>query len=231
MNSIKRITSDVIGLLFPELCAGCSLTLYYGERTICEHCLYDLPYTDFHINKNNPVAQQFWGRVPVEAAMAMLYFRKGTKVQSLIHHLKYKGQSEVGFKLGGLLGARLMLSEQYKAIDYIIPVPLHLKKERIRGYNQSIFIAEGIAQVLQIPVKTAYLFRNKLTESQTQKSRYIRYQNMESVFSVRQPEQINQKHILLVDDVLSTGATLEACGNSLLHSGIKKLSIATLAFS
>lgn len=231
MLQISRLATDLISLLFPELCQACGTHLYYGEKEICTKCLYDLPYTDYHLFTENRVAKQLWGRLPCNAAMAMLYFKKGTKVQNLIHSLKYKDQVEVGVRLGNLLGERLKLSEQYRGIDLIIPVPLHQKKERLRGYNQSKYIADGIAQVLQAEVNTTQLLRKKSTESQTKKSRYTRYENMESVFHVNNALLLKDKHILLVDDVITTGATLEACGLSLLNCEIKKLSIAALAFA
>jgi len=231
MQRLQQLANDVIGLLFPNLCNGCGLSLYPGEKAICTHCLYDLPYTDFHLNLHNQVAQQLWGRLPFEAAMAMLYFKKGTKIQNLIHNLKYNGKTEVGYKLGNLLGHKLAHSEYYKEIDYIIPVPLHPKKERTRGYNQSDYIADGIAEALNVPVNKTLLVRKKITETQTRKSRFNRYENMLAVFELLDPEMIHHKHILLVDDVITTGATLEACGNSLLKGGIKKLSIAGIAFA
>lgn len=231
MIRFKHVYTDLLSLLFPVLCNGCGLTLYRGEKTICAHCLADLPYTDFHLYPDNLVAKQFWGRLPCNDAMALLYFKKGSKTQNLIHHLKYKGRSEVGYTLGNLLGEKLRISQQYKAIDYIVPVPLHLKKERIRGYNQSKYIADGIANQIASPVNDHCLLRKKVTKSQTKKSRYTRYENMQTVFQVDDPETLINKHILLVDDVITTGATLEACGRSLLNSGIKKLSIATLAFT
>jgi len=231
MLQISRLATDLISLLFPELCQACGTHLYYGEKEICTKCLYDLPYTDYHLFTENRVAKQLWGRLPCNAAMAMLYFKKGTKVQNLIHSLKYKDQVEVGIRLGNLLGERLKLSEQYMGIDLIIPVPLHQKKERLRGYNQSKYIADGIAQVLQAEVNTTQLLRKRSTESQTKKSRYTRYENMESVFHVNNASLLKDKHILLVDDVITTGATLEACGLSLLNCEIKKLSIAALAFA
>ncbi|RYG20502.1 MAG: ComF family protein [Chitinophagaceae bacterium] len=231
MQHLQRLAYDVVGLLFPNLCSGCGIGLHTGENTICTHCLYDLPYTDFHLNTSNRVAKQLWSRLPFEAAMAMLYFKKGTKIQNLIHNLKYNGKTDVGFILGNLLGTRLLLSDHYKAIDYIVPVPLHPKKERIRGYNQSLSIAEGIASALTVPVHTKLLIRKKLTETQTRKSRFIRYENMLAVFEVTEPEQLQHKHVLLVDDVFTTGATIEACGNVLYAGGINKLSIACLAFT
>lgn len=231
MQQLQRLAYDIIELLFPNLCNGCGLGLYTGEKAICSHCLYDLPYTDFHLFADNRVAKQLWLRLPFEAAMAMLYFKKGTKIQNLIHNLKYNGKTEVGHKLGYLLGQQLLLSQQYKAIDYIIPVPLHVKKERERGYNQSVCIAEGLSEVIQAPVKKNLLIRKKITETQTRKSRFIRYENMVDVFELFGIDQLKNKHILLIDDVITTGATIEACGNALLKSGIRKLSIASVAFA
>jgi ComF family protein len=231
MFALKRYTEDLINLLFPALCNGCGKLLYHGEQDICSHCLFDLPVTDFHLYNDNPVAKQFWGRLPLYAATAMLYFQKGTKVQNLIHSLKYRNQTEVGVKLGQLLGAKLKTNKAYQDIDLIIPVPLHQKKLKLRGYNQSEYIAKGLAQELDLPMDIKNLFRNKATESQTRKARYHRYENMQEVFGVKDIIELAGKHILLVDDVITTGATLEACGNVLLAQGIGKLSIAALAFA
>lgn len=231
MFSLKRYTEDLINLLFPELCNGCGKLLYRGEKVICTPCAYDLPYTDFHLYADNLVAKQLWGRLPVNMAMAMLYFKKGTKVQNLMHNLKYKGQTEVGALLGSLLASKLMESSYYQQIDLIIPVPLHQKKLRLRGYNQSEYIATGLGEQLGIATCFKSLYRKKPTESQTRKARYTRYENMLDVFGINQPQQIVGKHILLVDDVITTGATLEACGNILLNNGAKKLSIAAIAFT
>ena len=231
MVAVQRLAGDLISLLFPELCNACGASLYQGEREICITCLFDLPYTDFHIYRDNPVAKQFWGRISCEMVMAMLYFKKGTKVQNLIHSLKYKGKKEVGIRLGQLLADRLKEGNKITDVDLIIPVPLHPQKEKIRGYNQSEQIAIGVAQLLDLPTSTSNLLRNKPTDSQTKKSRYTRYENMQTVFSVYKPEQLKNLHILLVDDVITTGATLEACGNALLNIGIKKLSIASIAFA
>lgn len=231
MQHFQRLAIDVVGLLFPNRCNGCGLNLYGGEKAICSHCLYDLHYTDFHLNPANKVAKQLWSRLPFEAAMAMLYFKKGTRIQNLIHNLKYNGKTEVGHILGNLLGEKLKLSAQYKSIDYIVPVPLHPKKERARGYNQSLCIAEGIAEAIDVPIFKNQLLRKKITETQTRKSRFIRYENMLSVFEVFDAEQLKHQHVLLVDDVITTGATLEACGNALIKGGIEKLSIACVAFA
>jgi ComF family protein len=207
-QTVSRLASDMLNLLFPELCNACGNYLYHGEKEICTKCLFDLPYTDFHLFHQNRVAQQFWGRLPITAAMALLYFKKGTKVQQLLHQLKYNDRTEVGVKLGNLLGEKLKQSAYYNNVDLIIPVPLHPKKQKQRGYNQSQFIAEGLASVLEIPTSADNLVRDKMTESQTKKARYTRYENMQEVFSVSKPNDLNGKNVLLIDDVITTGATL-----------------------
>jgi len=230
-SRFRRWGSDLIGLLFPNLCNACGITLFQSEHLICTKCLYDLPFTDYHIHEENRVAKQLWGRTPFHAAMALLYFRKGTKVQNLIHNLKYNTKTDVGVLLGNLLGERLKDSPLYQNIDLIIPVPLHHKKLRSRGYNQSAFIAAGTSEQLDVNFDEAILTRNRATETQTKKSRYNRYENMRGVFEVSKPEIIKGKHILLIDDVITTGATLEACASVLLDNGATKISIAALAFA
>lgn len=228
---LKNWFSDLFGLLFPTLCNACGTPLFQGEKLICTKCLYDLPYTDYHLHEENRVARQLWGRVPIYHAMAMLYYRKGGKVQRLIHALKYDGKTEIGEFLGEMLGKRLQMNAKYQDVCMVIPVPLHPKKLRIRGYNQSYFIAKGIAKSLEIAVNEETLIRLIATESQTKKSRYNRYENMQAVFKVVNQQALAQKHVLLVDDVLTTGATLEACVEALLEVGINRVSIATLAFA
>lgn len=231
MAMLKRWSSDLISLLFPNLCNACGTPLIDKEDLICIKCLYDLPYTDYHQHAENRVAKQLWGRLPFNAAMAMLYFRKGGKVQNLVHNLKYNGKTDVGVLLGRMLGQRLKNSSLYQGINIIIPVPLHHKKYKQRGYNQSKFIAEGIAKAMDIDFNEANLVRYTFTESQTKKSRYNRYENMQEVFKINSPEALAGKHILLVDDVITTGATLEACANELLNIGAAKVSIAAIAFA
>lgn len=231
MLQVKQWCNDLIGLLFPNLCNACGVALYHSEHLICTKCRYDLPFTDYHQHAENRVAKQLWGRVPLNAAMAMLYFRKAAKVQNLIHNLKYSGRTDVGVLLGNILGERLKTSAIYQNVDLIIPVPLHHKKYKQRGYNQCTFIAEGIADEMDIEFNEEILVRNTATESQTKKNRYNRYENMQHVFNINNPPYIIGKHILLVDDVITTGATLEACANELLKNGASKVSIAALAFA
>jgi ComF family protein len=231
MLSLKQWSLDLIGLLFPNLCNACGVTLFEQENLICTKCLYDLPFTDYHLHAEIRVAKQLWGRLPLHGAMAMLYFRKATKVQNLVHHLKYKGKTELGVVLGELLGNRLKTGTNYSDIDLIIPVPLHQQKFRKRGYNQSSYIAEGVSSAMAIPSCEDTLIRCVATDSQTKKSRYTRYENMKSVFKVSNASNIINKHVLLIDDVITTGATLEACANELLEQGAAKVSIAALAFA
>lgn len=163
--------------------------------------------------------------------MSLLYFKKGARVQNIIHSLKYKGRKDLGIKLGIMIAERLLMSAGYAGIDLIIPVPLHRTRESLRGYNQSLCIAKGISKTLNVPVNSISLLRKKATASQTKKGRYKRFENMQCVFSVAHSEALKGKHILLVDDVITTGATLEACGIALFEAGIEKLSVATVAFA
>lgn len=231
MLNFKRIAGDFLSVLFPDCCNACGESLYHGEDLICLNCLFDLPFTDFHLYPDNPVAKIFWGRIHCDAAMAMLYYRKGTRVQRLIHRIKYKGRTDLGIKLGTMLGERLSQSAHYQTAALIIPVPIHPEKEKVRGYNQCEYIAKGISASLSIPVNTTALIRRKQTSSQTRKSRFQRFENMVSVFTLADQEALKDKHVLLVDDVITTGATIEACSQLLLNSGISKLSIVSLAFT
>lgn len=221
---------DLFRLLFPELCRACGRVLYWAEVEICTLCLYQLPYTDHHLYADNKTARKLWGRIPFHAAMSLLHFKKAGAVQQLVHQLKYRNQQNLGVKLGRMLGERLSTAVLYQEIDCIIPVPLHRKKEKSRGYNQSLCIAEGIARELNIPILKDALIRTKASSSQTQKGRYKRYENMKDVFEVRQGERLIGLHVLLVDDVITTGATIESCAIALQQHKPGKLSIAALAF-
>lgn len=231
MNLRQNYFADFVSLIFPELCQACAKSLYRNEEIICADCLYHLPYTDFHLTADNAVAQQFWGRVPLEAAAALLYFTKGSRVQNLMHQLKYKNKPEVGVYLGKLAGKRLLENPVFASADLIIPVPLHRQKQLKRGYNQSLSFAEGLAEKTMIPIENNNLIRITGTESQTKKSRTSRYENMKDVFSIKNPQQLTGKHILLVDDIITTGATLEACCNVLLEVPGVKISIAAIAYT
>ncbi|MBC8051508.1 MAG: ComF family protein [Sphingobacteriaceae bacterium] len=230
MNTVFRYAEDFFSLFFPRLCAGCGKNLFKNEEVICTDCVYHLPYTDFHHDHDNAAARQLWGRIPFNHAYAFVYFYKGSRVQNLMHQLKYNNKPEVAFKLGEMYGLKLKGTRPIENLAAIIPVPLHPAKQKKRGYNQSEFFAKGLAQSLDIPVNTD-LYRNIFTDTQTRKSRFVRYENMKNVFVVKNSTGLENKHVLLVDDVITTGATLEACANELLKINGLKISIATIAFT
>ncbi len=202
-----------------------------NEHVICTDCLYHLPQTNFHLQPDNIVARQFWGKIKLESAYALYFFAKGGRIQNLMHHFKYKGMQKIGNLLGNIAGVQLAKSAVFNTVDVIIPVPLHKSRLKERGYNQSTCFAEGLAQKLNAVVQTDNLVRLKATETQTHKSRFLRFENMQDVFTINNPESLINKHVLLVDDVVTTGATLEACGIELLKIEGLKLSIATIAYA
>lgn len=231
MNLKHTYFADFTALIFPELCQACAKSLYRNEELICADCLYHLPYTEFHLNADNSVAQHFWGRVSLEAASALLYFNKGGRVQNLMHQFKYKHRPEIGVYLGKMAGKRLLENPVFASADLIVPVPLHPRKELKRGYNQSFKFAEGLAEKLSVPIEDNNLIRKTDTESQTKKSRISRYEDIKDVFSIKNPKSFSGKHILLADDIITTGATLEACCEVLLEVPDVKISIAAIAMA
>lgn len=223
--------NDFISLIFPQVCVSCGNSLYKNEHTICTYCIYHLPKTNFHLDNDNPIAKIFWGRINIHSAGSYYGFNKGGKVQHLIHQLKYKGRKEVGVSVGKLYGFELKKCENFSTIDTIIPVPLHPKKIKKRGYNQSESFAEGLASSMEVNANFNILFRAHESETQTKKSRFNRWQNVESIFQLKDHSNFEGKHILLVDDVVTTGATLEACAQVLQQIPGIKISIATIAYA
>jgi ComF family protein len=222
---------DFIGLFFPELCAACGKSLVKNEEVICSSCIYYLHYTNHHQDPENQVARQLWGRFSFVHAGAFLYFQKGNKVQHLMHQLKYNHRPEAGLQMGRLYGAELKRSAGWMLPDVVIPVPLHPAKQRKRGYNQSEHIAKGLAETLDIPLVNDNLYRVQNTETQTRKTRFDRYENLKDAFKVRDAALLEDKHVLLVDDVITTGATLEACALQLLELKGVRVSVGALAFA
>ncbi|MDB4921709.1 ComF family protein [Mucilaginibacter sp.] len=231
MNLQRSYLADFVSLLFPELCVACRESLVANEHLLCTDCRYNLPYTNFHLLPDNIVARQFWAKIKLEAAVALFYFTKGGKIQNLMHQFKYNGMHQIGNLLGNMAGEQLNKNEIFNTVDFIIPVPLHKKRLKERGYNQSACFAEGLAAKLNAVVEDNNLVRAKSTETQTHKSRFARFENMQEVFAVSNPEKLINKHVLLVDDVITTGSTLEACGEQLLKVPGLKLSIATIAYA
>ncbi len=231
MHLLKNITDSLLHMVFPHVCNGCGSDLVSEHNKLCLMCHESLPPTSFHLHNNNPVEKLFWGRVPVNAATAQYYFSKGSLVQDLMHRFKYKGDKELGLFLGRLMGYQLRETNRFNNIDILVPLPLFPAKEKRRGYNQATLLCEGIAEVWNKPVLKGALTRITYTESQTKKNRIERWQNMEGRFQLIDDAAIKGKHILLVDDVVTTGATLEACGNEILKAESVTLSIATLCVS
>lgn len=223
------VLNSFFHLLFPKLCVACSDDLIKGELFVCLKCLNEIPKTNYHLIKSNPVEKRFWGKVPIESATAYFFFQKGSKFQHLLHELKYKGNKEIGVVLGKYAAIEILQSPYLSNIDILIPVPLHYKRELKRGYNQSEWICKGMAEVLQIPLSTQNLVRSLENETQTKKSVFERFENTKGIFEVKNPREFEGKHILLVDDVLTTGSTIESCMQSLHKNNQVKISVFTLA--
>jgi ComF family protein len=221
--------NDLLHLFFPRICSSCGEVLLRKETVICLTCKYTLPRTNFHLYQGNPVEQLFWGRAPIKAAAAFLYFRKEGNVQNMLYALKYQNAPEVGEEIGKLYGQELSKSNFYNDSELILPVPLHPGKQKIRGYNQSESFGRGLERLLPAEQVTDVLIKREATGSQTRKSRFARWENVETVFEIKDPKRILNKNILLVDDVITTGATLESCTQHLLKAGANSVSIACIA--
>jgi ComF family protein len=196
---------------------------------LCFSCHYHLPKTNFHLQEDNAVARQFWGKINFSSAASLYYFSKGSKVQHLVHQLKYKGYKEIGSHIGNIYGPELKKSPLFSSVSAVIPVPLHPKKEAIRGYNQAEWFAMGLAESMKITLDITTLLRVHSSETQTRKTRFKRWENVKEIFLLNNPEQLAGKHILLVDDVITTGSTLEAAGHELMKIPDVKISVASIA--
>lgn len=228
MIRFKEIKESLLQLVFPHVCDGCGSDLLSIESRLCIRCLSSLPETNFEIHAGNPVEKIFWGRLQVVNASSYLYFTKESLVQHLMHQLKYKGNKDLGLQLGRLMGIALKSADRFSEISALIPLPLFPSKERKRGYNQATVLCEGMAEILSVPVLKDVITRPQHTETQTKKGRIERWRNIEGKFQLINPSAIQNKHVLLIDDVVTTGATLEACADELLKADNVKLSIATL---
>jgi len=225
MNYFYDLWDDFISLLFPRLCYACGNHLLRNENLICTGCYVAIPRTNYHLQAENPVAQLFWGRCLIEKAAAFSFYARGSRIRNLIHKLKYSGIKEIGYELGRIYAVSLKSSGFTSDVDMIIPVPLHPCKKRIRGFNQSEYISAGVSDVTGLPVDTHSLTRIVLSATQTNRSRYERWTNVEGIFRVADAGAIRGKHILLVDDVITTGSTIESCVNELLKVEDVKVSV------
>jgi ComF family protein len=231
MLRLKEIKESLLHVVFPHVCDGCGSDLLNIESRLCIRCLASLPETNFEIHPNNPVEKDFWGRLPIISGSAHLYFTKESLVQHLMHQLKYRGNKDLGIQLGRIMGNVLKSSNRFNEIDALIPLPLFPSKEKKRGYNQAKVLCDGIVEILNLPVLSNVIIRPQYTETQTKKGRIERWKNIEGKFKLIDLATIQNKHLLLIDDVVTTGATLEACGNELLSANNVKLSVATLCIA
>jgi len=231
MQTIQSSFNDLLHLFFPHICAGCGTDVLDQQQMLCLHCLNNLPSTKFFDQPNNPVEQVFYGRIPVENAAAGYFFTKESLLQNLVIQLKYRGNKEIGFYLGRLIGNFLINSSRFSNVDVLVPLPLNPRREKKRGYNQATALCNGISAAWNKPVIDKNVIRKVYTETQTHKSRISRWENMDGIFAVNNAAELENKHILLVDDVVTTGSTLEACGSEILKINGTNLSIATLAYT
>ncbi|MFA5815605.1 MAG: ComF family protein [Bacteroidales bacterium] len=223
--------TDILSLLLPRTCPACRKPLKDWEECLCLVCLAQLPVTHFHLDPDNPLAEIFWGRVKLLQAVAWFYFRKGSVYQDALHKLKYNDRPDIGFSLGKQFGYELYQSSEFIKPDILVPVPLNPKKQRKRGYNQSEAIAKGLSTGLKIPLVNNVLTRPVATSTQTRKSRYERYLNVTGKFKISNPALLENRHVLLIDDVITTGATLEACAEELLAIPGVRVSVTALAWA
>lgn len=229
MASLRMLFSDTIHLFYPHVCTGCGSDLVSVHNLLCLNCIEALPQTNFAKHAANPIEKIFWGRLPLAAAHSEFYFSKESLIQHLIHQLKYKNNQQIGFYLGQCMGKSLLESNRFNKLDAIIPLPLYPDKQRKRGYNQAAVIANGVSEILNIPVINNCIIRQKQTATQTKKHRTERWQNVSDSFAINNKNTLTGKNLLLVDDVITTGATLEACGTIMLSIENVIVSIATLA--
>ena len=231
IEPVKNILGDLFGLFYPHRCPGCGSDQLAKHQRLCIKCNLDLPLTGFHLHAGNPVERIFWGRVPLAAAASYLYFTKGSTLQTLLHEFKYRGNKEIGFYFGSRIGEALSSARRFSQVQMLAPLPLHYKKERRRGYNQAEILCQGIAGYMGLPVMPKVIERVADTQTQTRNNREARWKNMEKQFQLKDEKAVAGKHVLLVDDVITTGATLESCGAELLKAPGSTLSIVSLAYT
>ncbi|MDR0892511.1 MAG: ComF family protein [Mediterranea sp.] len=223
--------SAFISLFFPRCCIVCNEALAEEEEYICTRCNIKMPRTNYHRREGNTVERLFWGKIPIERATAFFFYRKGSDYRQILHALKYRGEKKLGETMGRLMASELQSSGFFEGIDLILPVPLHAKKQKLRGYNQSEWIAKGVAAVTKLPLEPQLLRRVKNTETQTRKSVVARWENVDGSFELLQPEILRGKHVLLIDDVLTTGSTTTACAEAMLKAEGIRISVLALAMA
>ena len=226
-----QLLKDIFRLFYPDLCLNCDKNLLKEEPVLCVFCRHDLPKINLKNYRTNEITAIFNGRVAINSAASFLYFRKKGIAKQLIHHLKYKNRQDIGSFIGDWFGYELYKSGEFKNIDYILPVPLHASKLKNRGYNQVTKFGNSLSSILKIPYQPDILLRVSSTKTQTFKKRFERFSNTTTKFNLTNTSIFKNKHVLLIDDVITTGATLEACCNELLKSSNITISIITIAFT
>lgn len=229
--SMHNLSLGLLHMTHPQLCVACGADAPSGQTCFCLPCRTKLSPSKMYLQRENEFTERFWGRLPLESAAAMYYFTRKSPIQRALHQLKYQNQPQVGVKIGREFGQLLLQSPVLQTVEGIVPVPLHPDKERLRGYNQSAMLAQGLAEAMGVPMITGALVRSLFTDTQTSKKRMERFENVGEVFAIERPEDLRGKHLLLVDDVMTTGATLEPCGQLLLSVPGVKLSMATIAMA
>jgi ComF family protein len=229
--SLRQLWAGFTHLLYPELCVACGGDLPSSSTCFCFRCRAKLTPSDMYLVQENEFVDRLWGRVNLMSGAAAYYFTRESPIRMAVHHLKYKNKPDIGLMIGREFGQKLKGSSLFNTIEAIVPVPLHPRKERLRGYNQSTVFAQGLAEAMDVPMLGKVLERRAFTQTQTAKKRMERFQNVGEVFAVVKPQAIAGKHLLLADDVLTTGATLEVCGQVLLDVPGTKLSCATIAIA
>ena len=225
------LINDFLSLIYPRRCEACGDNLFRHEQFICTHCRLNLPQSGYHRHSDNRLARILNGRVPLEHAVSFYLFEKSGKVQKLIHAIKYQEQKELGAFLGRLYADELLKNRELGGVDMVLPIPLHRKKLKARGFNQSEWFARGLSQGLSLPMDTVSLERKTDTATQTKKKKYQRWENVEGIFELKDPAAFKNKHVLLVDDVVTTGATIEAAWQALKGVEGIKVSLASIAFA
>ena len=231
MKFLYDLWDDFISLIFPRICYGCGNSLVRNENLICTECYILIPRTGYHEADDNPVARLFWGRCHIQKAAAFSFYSKGSRMSKIIHNLKYRGIREIGFEFGKIYALSLKKAGFFDDIDIIVPVPLHPSKQRKRGFNQSESISMGVADISGIGINAKALTRAEVSDTQTRRSRYERWTNVEGIFRVTDKEVFRNRHILLVDDVITTGSTIDSCMEALTTVENIKVSVIALACS
>jgi len=226
-----RNFKDILHIFLPDICLGCENTLINQEKILCTACNHNLPFTTFSNKKNNLVEKSFYGRIKIIDATSLLFYQKKGIVQRLIYNLKYKSHQEIGFLFGNKLANEIAHSDRFKNLDVVVPIPLHKKRLKKRGYNQVDKFGEQIALKLEIPFIKNVLIRKTATKTQTKKQRIDRWFNVTEIFSVSDKSVFENKHVLLVDDIITTGATIETCYDELSKVPNIKISIAVMAYT